>query len=175
MNQLQLKTKLEIVTNVAVLLAASVILGNFAWTHFAKKTEPHLARGLRRGDVFPMPSGIRRYSGTQTLLLALSSSCEHCNESIPFFKQLLQINAAHGEGTQIVAVFPEAAEEVQQYVSAQQFQVQTIPGINLQTLRLAGTPSAVLLSGEGKIINFWVGTPSKEAEKEIIESITHRT
>lgn len=174
MNQVKFKSYLEMATNVAVLLVALVVLGNFVWIHFAKKPQPHLEGGLRRGEAFPILSEVPYDKSSQTLLLALSSKCEHCSESIPFFKQLLETNAANGDSTQIIAVFPETADEVMRYVSEQQLRVQTISSINLQTLKLLGTPSAVLISSEGKILNFWIGSPSKDAEKEILGAIKRK-
>jgi hypothetical protein len=44
-------------------------------------------------------------------------------------------------------------------------------GIPIKALHLPGTPSAVLINNEGKILNFWIGEPSQDTEKEILEAI----
>ncbi len=168
-----LKSYLEVATNFAVLLLALVVLGNFAWVHLAEKPTPGFLSGLRKGDAFSLIPGVDYSNGSQTLIIAMSSKCERCNESIPFFKQLLEANVGRSDATRIVAVFPETAAEVWRYISEQQLGVNTIPGINLKALNLPGTPSAVLISNKGKVVNFWIGKPSKDAEKEIMDSIKH--
>lgn len=171
----KLKAYLEISANIAVLLVALVVLGNFAWVRLVKQPVPRAESGLRKGDTFSLLPGVDYGKSSQTLVIALSSKCEHCNESLPFFKQLLEANVEKSDSTRIVAVFPETAEEVWRYASEQQLSVNTIPGINFKALNLPGTPTAVLISNEGKILNFWIGKPSKDAEREILDSVRHNT
>jgi hypothetical protein len=171
------KTYLEVTTNIIVLLVALVVLGNFAWVHLTKETnQPSpLGGGLRKGGAFsPIPS-VDYAKSPQTLVLALSSRCDHCNESIPFFKQLIAANTGKGDSTRIVAVFPEKAEEVWAYIAQEQLNLIPIPGIDYKALNLPGTPSTILINREGKILNFWIGKPSKDVEKEIMESVTNGT
>ncbi|MEK6299871.1 MAG: hypothetical protein AABO41_04045 [Acidobacteriota bacterium] len=178
MKSSNVKTYLEVTTNIVVLLVALVVLGNFAWVHLAKQPKQLELRaegGLTKGSAFsPIPT-VDYGKSSQTLVIVLSSRCDHCNESIPFFKQLLEANSGKSDSTRIVAVFPEDIEEVRSYITQQQLSVDSIPGINYKALNLPGTPSTVLISSEGKILNFWIGKPSKDAEKEIMESITNRT
>jgi hypothetical protein len=175
MKDQKLKSYLDVASNVAVLLVALVILGNFAWVYLAGKPVPGLQSGLRKGESFSLIPGIDYSKNSQTLVIAMSSKCEYCNESISFFKQLLDANLENSNATRIVAVFPETAEEVWRYISEQQLNVNTIPGINFKALDLPGPPSAVLISNEGKVLNFWIGKPSKDAEKEMLDSIRHKT
>jgi hypothetical protein len=175
MKQLRLKTSLEVATNAAVLLVALLVLGNFAWVHLAEKPAPGIKAGLRKGDAFPTLPGVAYDKSSQTLVLAMSSKCEHCNESLPFFKQLVETNVENNDGTRIVAVFTEKPEEVWRYISEQQLRLNTIPGIDFKALNLPGTPSAILISSEGRVLNFWIGKPSKDAEKEMLDSITRKS
>lgn len=170
------KNYLEVTTNIVVLLVALVVLGNFAWVHLAKQQkQPALSAegGLRKGSLFPLITSVDYGKSPQTLVIALSSRCDHCNESIPFFKQLFEANSGKSNSTRIVVVFPERAEEVWSYITQQQLNVNPITGIDYKALNLPGTPSTVLIGSEGKILNFWIGKPSKDAEKEIMESITN--
>jgi len=106
----KLKAYLEVITNIAVLMVALVVLGNFAWIHLAKQTAPRVETGLRKGDAFSLLPGVDYGKSTQTLIIALSSRCEHCNESVPFFRQVLQTALENGDKTRIVDVFPDSAD-----------------------------------------------------------------
>jgi hypothetical protein len=169
------KTYLEVTTNIVVLLVALLVLGNFAWVYLAKQPALRGEGGLKKGSTFTLIPSVDYGKSPQTLVIALSSRCDHCNESIPFFKQLLQANTGKSDPTRIVAVFPEKAEEVWSYITQQQLNVNPIPGIDYKALNLPGTPSTVLINSEGKILNFWIGKPSKDAEKEIMEAITNKS
>lgn len=170
-----MKAHLEVITNIAVLLVALLLLGNFAWVHLAKQPVPRVEGGLRKGDAFSLLPGVDYGKSSRTLVIALSSNCERCNESLPFFKQLLQTSVGRSDAARVVAIFPETREEVWRYIYEQQLTVNAIPGINYRALNLPGTPSAVLISNEGRVLNFWIGKPSKDSEKEIMDSVIEKT
>lgn len=173
MEEGKLKGYLEVATNIAVLVVALLILGRVAWTYLGETSSPapNLQAGIRNGGSFPLIPRVDYTIRPQTLIIALSSACEDCSESIPFFKQILQANAENGYKTQIVAVFPESTEEVGRYISEQRISLDAVPGVDYRALNLAGTPTAVLVNREGTILNFWTGKPSNVAEKEILQFI----
>lgn len=173
----KLKTHLEVVTNIAVLLVALLVLGRFGWVYIAEQPLPKVEAGLRKGDAFSLLPGVDYGKNSRTLIIAMSSKCEHCSESIPFFRQLFEANRASvsSDLTRIVAIFPETADEVSRYISEQQLNVNSIPGINYKALNLPGTPSAVLLDNEGKVLNFWIGKPTKNAEHEMFDAVTRKS
>lgn len=172
MNKTKLKSYIEVTTNIAVLLVAVVLLGNFAWVRLSKQPMPRAEGGLRKGDEFSLLPGVDYSKSPKTLLIALSTKCDHCTETIPFWKRVFETNIENKNGTRFVAVFPETAVEVGRYLHEQQLGLNTIPGINYKAINLPGTPSAVLLDNEGKIVNFWIGKPSKDAEQEILDAVT---
>lgn len=177
MKELRFKSYLEVATNAAVLLVALLILGRFAWLHIATQPVPNIEGGLRKGEAFSLLPGVDYGKNSRTLIIAMSSKCEHCSESIPFFRQLLEANrvSPSSDLTRIVAIFPEAADEVSRYISEQKLNVNSIPGINYKALNLPGTPSAVLLDNEGKVLNFWIGKPTKNAEHEMLDAVTRKS
>ena len=166
MNRTKLKSYLETGTNVAVLLAALAAL----WLVIGgsiKGTRPNLYSGLRKGSLLPSVAGIDYSKSSQTLLIAMSANCEVCADSLPFYNRLRERILAHGSSISVIAVFPEAENEVKKYVQEQHLNLETFSGIDLNSLNLAGTPTMVLIDGSGKIIDFWIGKPSKDIEQEI--------
>ena len=102
MKSSNLKSYLEVTTNIVVLLVALVVLGNFAWTHLTKqpnRPEVRAEGGLRKGSAFSLIPTVDYTKSAQTLVIALSSRCDHCNESLPFFKNLLEANIGEGDST----------------------------------------------------------------------------
>ncbi len=172
MDQAKLKHYLEIATNIAVLLVAVVVLGTFAWKYFTPKPQIQLQVGLQKGTTFAQLPGIDYSKAPKTLLIALSSKCDHCSESLPFYKQITfeqrkNINASH-----IVAIFPESQSEVEQFAGQEELNLDTVAGVDFYALNLVATPTVILIDNSGKIIDFWIGKLSKNVEQEIIKAIS---
>src|SRR5437588_1264244 len=155
-NQAKLKSYLEVATNVAALLVALVVLGIFAWNQFTRHSIPQLQAGLQKGQDFVQVPGINFNTLSQTLIIAMSTKCHYCAESLPFYKQLAEAQRANGQATHIVAVFPNREDEVKQYVQQNKLDLETIAGVNLDALNISGTPTAVLIDSSGKVRDFWV-------------------
>jgi len=96
MNKGQARERLEILTNVAVLLVAVSILAIIALNYIGgQRPTPQIIEGLQRGQQFPMVSGID-YAGTaSTLLIAMNTKCDYCTQSIPFYNQLADLKSGH--------------------------------------------------------------------------------
>lgn len=172
MSQAKLKSYLEVATNVAVLLVALAVLGVFASNYFSRRSTPQLHAGIQKGQVFAQVSGINYSTSSQTLLIAMSTRCHYCAESIPFYKQLAEAQRTNGRPTRIVAVFPNTEEEVRQYTQQNKLALDTISGVNLETLKISGTPTAVLIDSDGKVSDFWVGKQPPEVEQQILKAVT---
>jgi peroxiredoxin len=170
-SQAKLKNYLEIATNVAVLLVAVVVLSVFAWNYFTRRSMPQIQAGLQKGQVFGQVLGINYHDTPQTLLIAMSTKCHYCTESLPFYRQLAEAQRTNGRSTHIVAVFPNREEEVRQYAQQNNLDLDTIAGVNLATLNISGTPTAVLIDSSGRISDFWVGKQPEDTEKQIIRAV----
>jgi thioredoxin-related protein len=169
MNQEKLKSYLEITTNVAVLLVALVILGTLAWRYFTPKPEIRLQSGLQKGAVFPELPSINYNISSKTLLIALSSKCDYCSEGLPFYKELARVQQENSNSSRVIAIFSDTKDEVKQYVQGNGLDLETVSGIDFKAVNLIATPSIILVDNAGRIIDFWIGKPSKDVEQQIIK------
>lgn len=167
MNERKLKNYLEIITNTAVLLVAVAVLSAFTWSYFTRTLTPELQSGFKRGQDFTqLPPSI--YSGsTQTLIIALNTKCSYCSESLPFYKRLAEIQRRNDRATRVVAIFPDAEDEVRQYTRQNQLDIETIPAVDFRMLDLAGTPTITLVDNSGKVLDFWIGKLSEDSEQSL--------
>lgn len=171
MEHTKVKNSLELVTNIAVLLIALVVLGNFAWHYLSPKPRLRLQSGLQKGDPFPELQSIDYSNSPQTLLIAISSRCEFCSESVPFYKQVSDAGLESSNSTRIVAVFPDPEDEARQYIQQKHLSMSFVARVNFKALNLVATPTVILVDNTGKILDFWIGKPSKEAEQQILKAI----
>jgi hypothetical protein len=172
MDEARLKSRLEVATNVAVLLVAAVVLATFARAYFGSQPMPQLQAGFERGQTFAQVPGVGYDNSPQTLLIAMSTRCHFCAESLPFYKRLAEAQRASGRATRVVAVFPNQDSEVRQYVRENNLDLEAIAGVDLGALNISGTPTAILIDGGGKIRDFWVGKLPQDKEQQIIKAVS---
>ncbi len=130
--------------------------------------EPALPPGLvlaDPGSTFADLDGFSPASAQQSLLIALSSQCRFCQESVDFYQRLSSEVEAH---TQLVAVFSEPTESAVSFVEKAGMRANILGGVDLHDLGIAGTPTLVLIDSEGVVTATWRGLLSPEQEEEVM-------
>lgn len=171
MERRKFKHTLEIVTNIAVLAVAILIIWTFIGSYFTRRSLPPLQSGLQKGMPFTQLPGISYSDSPQTLIVAMNTQCHYCKESIPFYRRLAEQQAHGNKATRIVAVFPNSQEEVDQYLKENQLNLATVTAVDLSKLSLSGTPTMILVDSDGKIRDFWAGRLPDETEKQIVNAL----
>jgi 2,3-bisphosphoglycerate-independent phosphoglycerate mutase len=73
----------------------------------------------------------------------------------------------------ILAVFPSGADDVKRYAETQQLRIPAVPGIDFSALKVALTPTIIVIDGTGTIKDFWVGKLSSDEEEQVIKVAAH--
>lgn len=89
-----------------------------------------------------------------TLILAISTHCHFCAESVPFFQR---IRERAGDKIVTAVVLPETVEEGQRYVAERQIRATEVRQVSLAGLGAGGTPTILPVDDSGIIRNIWVG------------------
>lgn len=165
---------IEVSSNVAVLVVAMALLGAIVSTRWARPGKAKFEDGLQRGQVLARLPSIEYGAAPQTLVLVLSTRCNYCKESLPFYKRLLGEQQMGGQRTRMVAVFPNPKTEVEQYKEKNQLSVESVPELNYSTLNVTGTPTLILADSTGRVLDFWVGKLSKEEEQQVTEAVARK-
>jgi redoxin len=99
-----------------------------------------------------------------TLLLILSSDCDYCSESAPFYQRLAK-EIANQDGVRIVAVLPQAVSEGQKYLNKLGVSVTDVKQAAPPSVGAIATPTLILVNNEGVVADSWVGKlkPNDEA------------
>jgi hypothetical protein len=171
MNRQLVRGYLEVSTNIAVLLVALAVLGSITWRALAPRPEIHFKSGLRKGDRFGQLSGVDYKAFDRTLIIAMSSACDSCLDSIPFYKHLTESRVKGGQTYQYFAILSEKQDEVEQFIQRFELNLPTVAGVDLKELKVAATPTLILVNSNGEIVDFWVGKLSKDAEQEVARTL----
>jgi hypothetical protein len=162
----------EIAANVAVVIAAlslsaalvkSYVLPGAARNGIAATaSEERGAQGIHKGEKLNLPDVDWAKNG-QTLLLVLSSGCHFCTESAPFYQRLIRES-----GINRIALLPQPADEGRRYIESLGITVGEVRQVRLDSLRVIGTPTILIVDRDGVVTDSWVGVLSPEEETALL-------
>jgi thioredoxin-related protein len=162
---------LEVSSNAAVLIVAVVLLGAILSARWSPRSaKEKFEGGLQKGQLLAQQPSIDYGAAPRTLISVLSTKCNYCTESLPFYRRLLELPTA-AKRTRIVAVFPNSKTEVEQYKERNQLTLESVAALNYNTLNVTGTPTLILIDSNGRVLDFWVGKLSQEEEQQVLEAV----
>jgi hypothetical protein len=165
---------IEISANVAIIIVA-VLLGVVlvrsqllpgAHTQ-ATAPQPHMMAAA--GSKLPL-SGVNWAENRRTLLLALSAKCHFCTESAEFYKRLVEARAEHSD-IRMVAVLPQDIGEGRAYMDKLGIKVDEVRQSSLDSVGATGTPTLIMVDGDGAATELWVGKLPPDKESEVLDRI----
>jgi thioredoxin-related protein len=170
----KLSKRINLTANLAIILVLMLIGIVFAKNYLLSPRSTHRSRDYRvpAGKKVSLP-GIDWGQNGQTLLLVLQKGCPYCTESAHFYQQLAQEEAAEGR-VRLVAVLPEEVPESKQYLSALGVPIYEVRQSELEALGVQGTPTLILVNGEGEVMESWAGKLPPEKETEVLRRIQEK-
>jgi rhodanese-related sulfurtransferase/thioredoxin-related protein len=145
--------RVNLVVNGFLVVAAMAFLLTVGWRFMfaARFTSASLSSD---GKAFTI-EGVDFSVSNQTLLLALDKDCRFCAQEVPFYQQIA--NSARAKGVKVIVAFQHDPQEGRKYLSDHQIDLSETMRLRFQNLKLAGTPTLVLLNSHGSQIGKWEG------------------
>lgn len=176
----QKKSSLDTVANIAIIvvcaIAAVVLIRNQFFPKPAQDNTPKIEKGEKYAQLKDViPAGASR-----ALVVAVQPGCHFCNDSMTFYKRLLDERNQKGSAVKFVAAVPNAEKpaDAQKIVSdeSQKFaavgaQPDRMVNLDFAAIRVPGTPTLVLVDNSGKVLNVWVGKLDGDGEKEVLKTL----
>jgi hypothetical protein len=105
----------------------------------------------------------------KTVILYLSTTCHFCQESQPFYRRLIE--AKNQTPFKIIAVFPQSVDTTTKYLDLNNIKVDQILNASLSSLGIDGTPTLLIVGGDGAILDSWRGKLTAERENEVLAKL----
>lgn len=125
-----MKAKFEAIANVVVIVVALavgyVVLGRYVAAYRASRS---VAAGDRLGAIPNLDWS------QHTLVLALNTGCHFCEQSVPFYQELADTQEPGGGELEIVAVLPNEAEMVRQFMTKDNLRIRSLAAVPLEKLQ----------------------------------------
>lgn len=166
----------EVAANIAVVIAALALTVALVKTYVLPSgarnaadggavSDDRRAQAIRKGEKVNLPDVDWAKNG-QTLLLVLSSGCHYCSESAPFYQRLVK-----GSDISRIALLPQPVDEGKQYVESLGITVNEVRQVRLDSLRVPGTPTILMVDGAGVVTDSWFGVLSPEEETALLARV----
>jgi thioredoxin-related protein len=162
------KLSLETVANIAVIIVAIIVGTLLIKNNFFK---PASNENSLVGQTLSL-SEVNLKATKFTLVLALSTRCRFCDQSIPFYQRLVSLKRETGASFQTVGAFRESSEAAREYLSGKGLNLDAVVGGPQGNLNVEGTPTLLLINGEGKVVQEWVGFLNETGQREVIAKLT---
>jgi len=157
--------KIEVATNIAIIVTAVVIVASFVRNHQAKNYEP---KTIAAGEKLGLPA-VNWRASNKSVVLALSTNCHFCNESADFYKKL--VNECKRRGVQTVAVLPQPVSESTTHLQSLGISVDQVTQAVLPQIHVNGTPTLLLVDSSGTVNQVWVGKLPSMRENEVFAKL----
>jgi hypothetical protein len=125
--------------------------------------------GPGQGTLISLP-GVSWQDSNQTVVLALSDKCRFCSESAPFYQRLAQGLAQRGD-VRLIAIFPQDVDAGKYYLAQLGVSIGQVIQAPLDSLKVRGTPTLVIVDKNGAVMQSWVGKLNSERESEVLNRI----
>jgi hypothetical protein len=137
-------------------------LGIVVRGELAKRRQPE-AKALL-GKTISLP-GVQFPKDHNSLVIAVSTGCHFCKDSLPFYKEL----SVESQGkVGLVAVLPQPQSEARAFLDQAGIATSQVVSANLDTIGVRGTPTVLLVDGNGKVKAAWVGLLDEKGQQEIL-------
>lgn len=167
--------RVEFAANILIIIVALllgvVLVQKFISTVPANTIDRKIKTAPEIGMKINLP-GVSWSPQSKTLILVLQTGCRFCNDSIPFYKQVIE--SMKDKNVKLVAVFP-TGENGTAYLNNLGIVDIDVKHLPLADLQVRGTPTLILTNGSGEITKFWVGKLPPDKEAEVIDNLNEGT
>ncbi len=178
----QKKSSLDTVANIAIIVVCAIAAVVLIRNQFFPKPAPTPGNmpQIEKGEKYAQLKDVIPAGASRALVVAVQPGCHFCNDSMPFYKKLLDERNQKGSQVKFVAAVPNAPKpaDAQQIVSAESekfaavgAQPDKMVNLDFSAIKVPGTPTLVLVDNSGKVLNVWVGKLDGDGEKEVLKTL----
>lgn len=167
------RSKLDIVANVAIIatcIIASTVLVRREL--FPPRPEPPPGSVVAGDHIDTLRTAVPA-GADKALVLAIAPGCHFCNDSMGFYKQLIDQRDSAKSPVKVVAAVasPDAKTGEEGKLASQGVKPDAVVQIDFQKAKVPGTPTVMLVDKQGKVLSVWVGLLDASGQKEVLKAL----
>jgi len=128
---------------------------------------------IQTGETFPALAQVVPAGADRALVVAVAPTCHFCEESMPFYKRLVDERNQKGSQTRVVAALAQESAKAgeQQNMANAGVQPDGLVVLDFKEVKVQGTPTILLVDRQGKVLNVWIGKQGSGGEDEILAAL----
>ena len=127
----------------------------------------------------PLPPGAKlalherlRPAGARgAVVLALSTNCQYCTASMPFYHRLQALDAVKTGNLRLSVISLQPEPQMREYLASHSVTIDRIVRFPDSGMTIRGTPTLVLVNAEGEVVNSWAGQLRPDEEAEFLQAL----
>jgi thioredoxin-related protein len=123
------------------------------------------------GHILPPLPGYHWADHQKTLVLAIRKGCHFCEESLPFYKRLEDLENTNSLHAHVLAVMPDNQDSGSAALQSGGVAVEGIFSQPLNSIQVTGTPTLLLLDAKGRVERAWIGQLTPQGEEDLIAAV----
>ena len=127
------------------------------------------AKGTNLKSVLP---GVDWAKNQRTLILAISTQCHFCTDSLPFFQKVTKDSGCH---VKTLALLPQDKAQAEEYLSKGGVKVDDVRQVKLDSIGVNGTPTLLLVNAGGTVIDEWQGKLALDQQEQVLLELKKST
>ena len=174
----QKKSTLDTVANIAIILVCAIAAAVLVRNQFFPPRPPGAPPQAEKGETYAQLKGVVPAGSTRALVVAVQPGCHFCNDSMGFYKQLIDERNQKASKVKFIAAVPAndkpadakklVDDEAEKFSSAGA-KPDSMVNVDFAAIKVPGTPTLMLVDNNGKILNVWVGKLDPDGEKEVMK------
>ncbi len=164
-------SNIEKVTHLSILLLCVTVSAVLIKKHFL--TAATASPSIESGDILALPEQAGLAHTEKTLVIALSPDCRFCTESMPFYQDLIERKTAAKSDLRVVALVenPDRLSQEQRFLQEAGVDDDSLLSVDFQSIRIAGTPTLILVDRQGEALHVWKGKLTEEGQAQVYRSL----
>ena len=159
------------VVNIAVLITCTALLCRLGVDAFNIHKTSDL-RGFKEGSIVVGTRNLRFSAASRTLIIATSSHCRYCQQSMPFFRRLT--DKAQSSGVRVLAVALEDTSTNRSFLLQNGLHVDDVAAVSEIKVDIRATPTLILVNSRGAVVASWVGAIAPDKEGAVESALNSR-
>jgi thiol-disulfide isomerase/thioredoxin len=158
----------NLATVIVALLLSAVLVKEFLLPrpHPVSQTEAlQTAKGTNLKGVLP---DVDWAKNGRTLILAVSTQCHFCVDSLPFLQRVAKEAGCH---VKLLALLPQNKTAAEAFLSKGGVRVDDVRQVALDSIGVRGTPMLLLVDEAGTVTDTWKGKLAPDQEGQVLAAL----